>query len=545
MALGLCILISASAFSEGITDMMFNKFMSLMCGHVEIAVRENAAVQTDVIRDRHRFEKILRENAEGIKEISESISVWARVLGIAKAEGMVLTGIEPEKANKDRNLFKVYDGSFDEFISDPQSALIYKKRAVNMNVHPGDYIHSRFNNIFGQMEAVKYRVAAVLETESMFQDMAVYVHQSTLKSQLGLKPHETKRIWMYLENPLDALKFAGKIHEKCAPHTALYTGMLSGEKNTEIKCAAAAPHPGFMFTNHLSIVSGSYNAKSKNGVILPDGLSGRYRIGDSVSYTYALKYPNREKSGTTLRLRVEGFYRGIDSQIPLILLSPEVHYAAYYANLPEAPGETIEAYFKPYQEFLAKEWILMRRSSTTDDIIVKYSQLNKKPWKGHAVDVKTMYETGTQILQFQQAIDKLIYIAIIVILFIVLVGLNNTLRMTIHERKTEIGTLRAIGMQRGDVRTLFMLEYMLLACAAAAAGLLFSVLLMAGLSAIPIDGGEIGSMFLNDNRLYFLINIKKIAAFTAGLLIITAIAVFLPARRASKMKPSEALQQYE
>ena len=59
---------------------------------------------------------------------------------------------------------------------------------------------------------------------------------------------------------------------------------------------------------------------------------------------------------------------------------------------------------------------------------------------------------------------------VILLMVIVAVGIMNTMWIAIRERTREIGTLRAIGMQRTQVLWMFLIEAFLLGLAGTAAG---------------------------------------------------------------------------
>jgi len=61
-----------------------------------------------------------------------------------------------------------------------------------------------------------------------------------------------------------------------------------------------------------------------------------------------------------------------------------------------------------------------------------------------------------------QALGGLTFVLITILILIVAVGIMNTMWIAIRERTREIGTLRAIGMQRGAVLWMFLLESLML-----------------------------------------------------------------------------------
>ena len=62
-------------------------------------------------------------------------------------------------------------------------------------------------------------------------------------------------------------------------------------------------------------------------------------------------------------------------------------------------------------------------------------------------------------------------IILIVLFVIIMVGITNTFRIIMFERIKEIGTMRSMGMQRGEVRNLFLFEALFIALGGAIAGL--------------------------------------------------------------------------
>jgi putative ABC transport system permease protein len=133
-----------------------------------------------------------------------------------------------------------------------------------------------------------------------------------------------------------------------------------------------------------------------------------------------------------------------------------------------------------------------------------------------------------------------------VLFFIILIGVVNTLRMTIRERTREIGTVRAIGMQKNDVRNTFLLETFFLSLFSTIAGTLAAFAVMAGLSLIKINPQDnpIGMLLVN-GHLNFAPTIIGTVLYTALILLIAVATAYFPARRAAKMSAASALRHYE
>ena len=160
--------------------------------------------------------------------------------------------------------------------------------------------------------------------------------------------------------------------------------------------------------------------------------------------------------------------------------------------------------------------------------------------QGRPVAVRTWLDTATFYKQV-----KLLYISIfffmgLVLAVVVILATANTMTMSVFERTREIGTLLAIGTERSSIRTLFLLEGILLGLIGSGIGAVLSLLLRAGLNASgimlpPPPGATHGSVLHID-----FIPLAYGIGF-AVMSITLLVAAWWPARRASRLNPVEAL----
>jgi putative ABC transport system permease protein len=141
-------------------------------------------------------------------------------------------------------------------------------------------------------------------------------------------------------------------------------------------------------------------------------------------------------------------------------------------------------------------------------------------------DVK--HQIKSRITQQFNLFNAIIAIAVIVSLL----GVINTLAMSVMERTREIGVLRALGASRWLVRTTMLDESLLITSAGALAGLAFGVLIafvwVSGLDAL-LPG------------IAFHFPLGATVGVAVAAIVLGGLAAILPARRAARLKPVEAL----
>ena len=132
-------------------------------------------------------------------------------------------------------------------------------------------------------------------------------------------------------------------------------------------------------------------------------------------------------------------------------------------------------------------------------------------------------------VSFLNNILNVLYILLALSVIVSLFGIINTLVLTVFERTREIGTLRAVGMTRRQVRRMIRYESIITALIGAALGIVLGIVLAALLTA-RVD-------FIN-----FDVPVGQIVVFAIAAIIVGIVAAILPARRASKLNVLEALQ---
>jgi len=170
-----------------------------------------------------------------------------------------------------------------------------------------------------------------------------------------------------------------------------------------------------------------------------------------------------------------------------------------------------------------------------------FQTVPSEDWTGQKLDVSTWEDEMNFMNWLLQAVHVLTGILVFVLMVIVVVGILNTLAIAIRERTREIGTLRAIGMQRRKVRWLLLLEAGLLGVLGTAGGLVLAWAVASGVNAARIPVPEGVQMFLMQQHLYLKVLPGTAVAYAAVLALVTTVASLLPASWAARLKPVTAM----
>jgi putative ABC transport system permease protein len=125
---------------------------------------------------------------------------------------------------------------------------------------------------------------------------------------------------------------------------------------------------------------------------------------------------------------------------------------------------------------------------------------------------------------------------------IVLFTVGNTMNTAVVERTVEIGTLRAIGLRRAGIRTLFVSEAVLLGALGAFLGVLVAIALATLINHSGLTWTPPGNV--DPIRLQVRVwgETRMIVGTAVGLLVVAVLSAWWPARRAAKLQVVEALR---
>ncbi|MCK4231493.1 FtsX-like permease family protein, partial [candidate division WOR-3 bacterium] len=129
---------------------------------------------------------------------------------------------------------------------------------------------------------------------------------------------------------------------------------------------------------------------------------------------------------------------------------------------------------------------------------------------------------------------------------IALVGIVNTMLLSIYERIPELGTMRAMGFSKGNIRWMMLAEGSIIGFF----GGLFGVILGLGVVTYMTEVGMDFSSLMGDFELPMPLDLHYRGEYNFGYMaftfflgwIVSTVITLIPARKATRIEPSEALR---
>jgi putative ABC transport system permease protein len=213
-------------------------------------------------------------------------------------------------------------------------------------------------------------------------------------------------------------------------------------------------------------------------------------------------------------------------EVALMLQLPQAQRLVYGRSEPKATSILIQ----------------LHRTDQLPMVIERLERLLQAHAAGQPLTVLDFRQLNPFFVQTVQMFDTIFGFIFVLIAAIVLFTVSNTMGTAVMERTVEIGTIRALGLRRGGVQRLFLLEGTLLGVTGAVAGAMLAVLLAAAINAMGLTWLPPGS----GDRLPLILLVwgqtRMIAGTTLGLIVIATLSAWWPARRASQLVIVDALR---
>jgi putative ABC transport system permease protein len=149
-------------------------------------------------------------------------------------------------------------------------------------------------------------------------------------------------------------------------------------------------------------------------------------------------------------------------------------------------------------------------------------------------DVEDREEFAASMSAGADMLLSIIYALLALAIVIALMGIANTLSLSIHERTRELGLLRAVGQTRGQVRSMVRWESVVVATFGAVGGVGLGVFL--GWALVEAAGNTPGSVIS-----VFVLPVARLAIVVAVGAVAGVLAGLRPARRAARLDVLRAI----
>lgn len=139
------------------------------------------------------------------------------------------------------------------------------------------------------------------------------------------------------------------------------------------------------------------------------------------------------------------------------------------------------------------------------------------------------------------AIKAICLLITVILVLIISIGIGSTYRVIVLKRTVEIGTYRALGMKPNGVRTLFVMEIVILLLAGFAAGFILSLISTGILSCFNFSFIPAFDLFLSEGHLVPSISILDTLKYMTIITVTTLVCVLFTIHKIVHLSPVKAL----
>ncbi len=153
-------------------------------------------------------------------------------------------------------------------------------------------------------------------------------------------------------------------------------------------------------------------------------------------------------------------------------------------------------------------------------------------------------EASTYFAQIAAGLETFIYFATGLVFLIVAFIFMNTLIINVTERTAEIGTMRAIGAEKGFVRRMFLAETLFLNSVASLVAMVIAlaVILLIGNRGVPLPD-TISQFLIGGGNLPMNLAVGPFIQAAVITLLVSVVATLYPVRVATAITPLEAMNE--
>jgi putative ABC transport system permease protein len=276
----------------------------------------------------------------------------------------------------------------------------------------------------------------------------------------------------------------------------------------------------------------------------------KVRVGDAVT----LSAQTNRGAANTVDCRIVAIAKDMGIMSKFGTFVPVATTRALYQLRPDTTG-VIQLYLKPrYVPDVNRIAARLRKileeagyrvmDPDANPFWMKFQSVNREDWTGQKLDVTTWEDESSFLTKTLMIVDGLRIVLLVILLAIVITGIMNTMWIAIRERTREIGTLRAIGMQRRGVLRMFLLECFQMGLFGTIAGAIAGTAVAALVNSAKISVPLSVQLFLMSDTLHLAVHASTLIKAGITITLITTLAALYPAYRAARLPPVSAMSHF-
>jgi putative ABC transport system permease protein len=188
--------------------------------------------------------------------------------------------------------------------------------------------------------------------------------------------------------------------------------------------------------------------------------------------------------------------------------------------------------------------VLLKPGQNLDSSVAKMRQVMKD--NNLPVKVLSWKKASGQVASTADVLQIIIYVFVILLFFVAIIIIMNTLSMNALERTEEFGMMRAVGAQKGFVTKMFLAETFSLSFVFGGAGILVGVIAIWIVRALHIGSGgnQIFELLFGGEVFRPSLGFAGIVVGILGLAAVTVLALLYPVRVARTITPLDAINRH-
>ena len=188
--------------------------------------------------------------------------------------------------------------------------------------------------------------------------------------------------------------------------------------------------------------------------------------------------------------------------------------------------------------------ILLHPGEDLNAAVAKTRQLMKD--NGLPVKVLSWKRASGQVAQISDILRVIINVFVILLFFVAVIIIMNTLSMTALERTEEFGMMRAVGARKGFITRMFLSETLALSALFGGAGILLGALVAWVIHPLGITAGEseILELLFGGEVFQPTLGLGGVAGGILALAVVTVLAVLYPLVVARRITPLDAINRH-